>query len=55
MDKFADSLHADNRELFMSMLNDCYRYAAAINAKVQPFPGEAECMYSQKPCFSKSE
>jgi hypothetical protein len=38
---FADSLHADNkRELFMSMLNDCYKYAAAINAKGQPFPAE---------------
>jgi hypothetical protein len=35
---FADSLHADNRELFMIMLNDCYRYATAINAKGQPFP-----------------
>ena len=31
---FADSLHDDNRELFMNMLNDCYKYAAtAINAK----------------------
>jgi hypothetical protein len=37
---FADSLHADNRKLFMSMLNDCYKYAAAINAKAQPFPIE---------------
>ena len=26
---FADSLHVDNRKLFMSMLNDCYKYAAA--------------------------
>jgi hypothetical protein len=30
---FANSLHSDNRELFMNMLNDCYKYAAAINAK----------------------
>jgi hypothetical protein len=37
---FADSLHADNRELFMSMLNDCYKYSTAINAKGLPFPGE---------------
>jgi hypothetical protein len=37
---FANSLHADNRELFMSMLNDCYKYAAAINAKGEPFPAE---------------
>jgi hypothetical protein len=27
---YADSLHANNRKLFMSMLNDCYKYAAAI-------------------------
>jgi hypothetical protein len=26
---FANNLNADNRELFMSMLNDCYKYAAA--------------------------
>jgi hypothetical protein len=37
---FADSLHADNRELFMNMLNDCYKYAAAINVKGEPFPSE---------------
>jgi hypothetical protein len=24
----------------MSMLNDCYKYAAAINVKRQPFPAE---------------
>ena len=24
----------------MSMLNDCYKYAAAINAKGKPFPAE---------------
>jgi hypothetical protein len=28
------------RELFEKMLNDCYKYAAAINAKGQPFPTE---------------
>lgn len=37
---FANSLNADNRELFISMLNDCYKYAAAINAKGEPFPVE---------------
>jgi hypothetical protein len=24
----------------MSMINDCYKYATAINAKGQPFPSE---------------
>jgi hypothetical protein len=37
---FANSLNAENRELFISILNDCYKYAAAINAKGQPFPAE---------------
>ena len=38
---FVDSLHSDNRELSMSMLNGCYKYAAAaINAKGEPFPAE---------------
>jgi hypothetical protein len=37
-------LHAVNRKLFMSMLNDCYKYAAAINAKVQPFTTESLIM-----------
>jgi hypothetical protein len=37
---YAAGLHADNRELFMTMLNDCYKYAAAINAKDEPFPSE---------------
>jgi hypothetical protein len=37
---FADCLHADNREVFMHMLNDCYKYATAINAKGKPFPAE---------------
>ena len=30
----------ENRESFNNMLNDCYKYAAAINAKGQPFPTE---------------
>jgi hypothetical protein len=38
---FADSLSSkEDRELFNNMLNDCYKYAAAINAKGQPFPTE---------------
>ena len=30
----------ENRKLFESMLNDCYKYATAINAKGEPFPAE---------------
>jgi hypothetical protein len=38
---FADSLPAkEERVTFMKMLNDCYKYAKAINAKAEPFPGE---------------
>jgi hypothetical protein len=38
---FANSLSSkEDRELFEKMLNDCYKYAAAINAKGQPFPAE---------------
>jgi hypothetical protein len=38
---FANSLSSkEDRELFEKMLNDCYKYAAAINAKGQPFPSE---------------
>ena len=31
---------SEDRDLFSDMLNDCYKYAAAINAKGQPFPAE---------------
>jgi hypothetical protein len=42
---FADSLPAEvERETFMKMLNDCYKYAKAINAKAQPFPSEPVIM-----------
>ena len=34
------SLKEENRELFRNMINDCYKYAAAINAKGEPFPSE---------------
>ena len=38
---FADSLNSQEyKELFNKMLDDCYQYAAAINAKIQPFPTE---------------
>ncbi len=36
---FVDSISSKgDRELFEKMLNDCYNYAAAINAKDEPFP-----------------
>jgi hypothetical protein len=38
---FGDSLSSkEDRDLFEKMLNDCYKYAAAINAKGEPFPDE---------------
>jgi hypothetical protein len=38
---FVNSLSSkQDRELFKNMLNDCYKYSAAINAKCQPFPAE---------------
>jgi hypothetical protein len=38
---FANSLSSkEDREIFQNILNDCYKYAAAINAKGQPFPAE---------------
>ncbi len=39
---FVDSLSSteEDRELFEKMLNDCYKYSAAINAKGKPFPSE---------------
>ena len=38
---FVDSLSSkEDRGLFNNMLNDCYKYAAAINAKGEPFPSE---------------
>ena len=42
---FANNLSSkEDRELFEKMLNDCYKYAAAINAKGQPFPTEPVIM-----------
>jgi hypothetical protein len=50
---FVNSLSSkeEDRELFQNMLNDCYKYAAAINAKGQPFPGEAESVCIVKAMF----
>ena len=41
---FAASLRAEDRELFKRMLDECYRYATAVNAKGEPFPAEALLM-----------
>jgi hypothetical protein len=42
---FADSLPAEeDRKIFKKMLNNCYKYAKAINAKAQPFPSEPVIM-----------
>ena len=30
----------EDSKVFMKMLNDCYKYSKAINAKGQPFPTE---------------
>lgn len=36
---FADNLSSsDDRELFLQMLYDCYKFTSAINAKGEPFP-----------------
>jgi hypothetical protein len=39
---FVDSLFSkeDDRDLFENMLNDCYKYPAAINAKGESFRDE---------------
>ena len=31
---------SEDRDLFSDMLNDCYKYAAVINANGEPFPTE---------------
>ena len=41
---FGDSLRSEDRELFNRMLDECYAYAAAVNAKGEPFPAEALLM-----------
>ena len=37
---FADSLPDEDRDTFMKLLNDCYKYSKAINAKGRRFPTE---------------
>ena len=38
---FVDSLKSEeDKSLFLKMLNDCQKYAVAINAKETPFPTE---------------
>ncbi len=39
-----DTQSAEDRKTFTKMLNDCYKYANAINAKAQPFPAEPVIM-----------
>jgi hypothetical protein len=49
---FRDSMSSkEDRDLFKDMLNDCYKYAAAINAKGEAFPAELlimALMFSQR-------
>ena len=35
--KFAESLRTEEKKRFMKMLDQCYKYTKAINAKGQPF------------------
>jgi len=50
---FADNIRSEkDRQLFNKMLNDCYKYATAINAKGEPFPTEpliTSCCYLRSP------
>ena len=39
--RFADALRADDRALFNEMLQLCYEYFPAIQARDSPFPTEA--------------
>jgi hypothetical protein len=41
---FADRLPDKDIEVFMKMLNDCYKYSKAINSKGRPFPTEPMIM-----------
>jgi hypothetical protein len=41
---FADKLPDGDREVFAKMLNDCYKYSTAINAKGAPFPTDPVIM-----------
>jgi hypothetical protein len=38
---FSDRLQTEeDRNLFKKMLNECYKYSVAVNAKGEPFPTE---------------
>ena len=41
---FADGLRADDQKIFKQMLNQCYKYLRAINAKGEAFPTESVLM-----------
>ena len=41
---FADALRAEDRELFMAMLRECYQYIPSMHAKASPFSAEALLM-----------
>ncbi|MDV3277509.1 MAG: hypothetical protein LYZ69_03460 [Nitrososphaerales archaeon] len=38
--RFADSLRADDRELFKEMMRLCYEYIPAMQARASPAPSE---------------
>ena len=41
---FTDRLPSEDRNAFPNMLNGCYKYSKAINAKGWPFPtGNSSC------------
>jgi len=41
---FADALRAEDRELFLEMLRECYEYIPSMHAKASPFSAEALLM-----------
>jgi hypothetical protein len=41
---YVDSLRVEDRKTFKKILNECYKYSKAINAKGHPFPSEAVIM-----------
>ncbi len=41
---FADGLRVDDQKIFKQMLNQCYKYLRAINAKGEAFPTESIMM-----------
>ena len=41
---YADALRQEDKVAFLTMIEKCYAYAAAINAKGEPFPNEAMLM-----------